>query len=113
MCGGGSGATLEALPIPLGSIVTLFNPPAFAGPDGIPLIAKFPVPAAPAFRANEELVEVKTIKSAKTTFTEVFDMGMLHCNSLKCRCVKLMWVRNPPTPLNCILESFVWGTLSS
>ena len=35
MCGPGSGAILEALPTPLGSTATLFNPPAFAGPRAI------------------------------------------------------------------------------
>src|SRR5882672_4140497 len=51
MRGDGRGATLEALPIPLGSIITLFSPPAFAGPGAIPLIGKLPDPAAPAIRA--------------------------------------------------------------
>jgi hypothetical protein len=53
MRGGGNGGILDALPIPLGSTVTLFKPPGLAGPGGIPLIATFPVPASPAIRANE------------------------------------------------------------
>src|SRR6266404_7810846 len=52
MYGCGSLAALKALPTPLGSTVALFNPPAFAGPRGIPLIGTFPVPAEPARRAN-------------------------------------------------------------
>jgi hypothetical protein len=45
MRGGGSGAILEALPMPLGSTVALFMPPAFPGPGGMPLIGTFPDPA--------------------------------------------------------------------
>jgi hypothetical protein len=52
MRGGGGAATLAALPTPLGSTVTLFIPPAFAGPGAIPLIGTFPVAAEPALRAN-------------------------------------------------------------
>jgi len=51
MRGCGSGAILEALPVPLGSTVTLFIPPAFAGPAGIPLMGTFPEPAPPAILA--------------------------------------------------------------
>jgi len=44
MAGGGSGATLEALPAPLGSLRTgLFL-------EGIPLIADGPAPNEPALR---------------------------------------------------------------
>ena len=81
MCGGGSGATLEALPTPLGSTTTLFIPPAFAGPCATPLIGTFPVAAEPALRANcaNEAVEVaKTRKNAKAIFSVVFGMGKLH-----------------------------------
>src|SRR6202040_4328615 len=52
MFGCGSGAILEALPTPLGSTATLFNPPAFAGPRAIPLIGTFPMAPEPAGRAN-------------------------------------------------------------
>src|SRR5258706_9636871 len=52
MRGGGGAATLAALPIPLGSTVTLFIPPAFAGPWAMPLIGTFPAAAEPALRAN-------------------------------------------------------------
>src|SRR5258708_14939250 len=41
---GGSGAILAAFPMPLGSTVVLFSPPAFAGPGAIPLIGTFPDP---------------------------------------------------------------------
>jgi hypothetical protein len=84
MRGGGSGATLEALPIPLGSTTTLFIPPAFAGPGAIPLIGTFPAAAEPALRANcaNEAAEVaKTTRNAKAIFTEVFGMGRLHYHS--------------------------------
>ena len=96
MFGCGSVPILEALPCPLGSTVALFNPPAFAGPRGIPLIGTFPVPAEPAARgnnppiapkpacpppcpprANEAAGGVKTMSNAIATFTEVLDMGAL------------------------------------
>jgi hypothetical protein len=44
MLGWGCRPILEALPMPLGSTVALFNPPAFAGPRGIPLIGHFLFP---------------------------------------------------------------------
>jgi hypothetical protein len=81
MRGCGNGAILEALPTPLGSTVTLFIPPAFAGPGAIPLIGTFPAPASPAFRANEAAGVAKTTNNAKASFTEVLDMGssiMIH-----------------------------------
>lgn len=94
MCGPGSGAILEALPTPLGSTATLFNPPAFAGPRAIPLIGTFPIAPEPAGRANppiaprpacpppcppranEAAVGVRIMNNAIATFTEVLDMGM-------------------------------------
>ncbi|HEY2210603.1 MAG TPA: hypothetical protein VGH62_03100, partial [Bradyrhizobium sp.] len=85
MRGGGSGATLEAFPTPLGSTATLFIPPAFAGPCAIPLIGTFPVAAEPALRANcanEAAGVARTTKSAKAIFTAVFGMGKLHYDSL-------------------------------
>jgi hypothetical protein len=39
-----SGGTLDALPMPLGSLSTL----GLAGPNGTPLIAELPAPADPA-----------------------------------------------------------------
>src|SRR4030081_2080810 len=84
MLGCCSGATLEALPTPLGATTTLFIPPAFAGPGAIPLIGTFPVAAEPALRANcaNEAAEVaKTTKNAKAIFTVVFGMGKLHYDS--------------------------------
>src|SRR5258708_36037531 len=44
MRGCGSGAILDAFPMPLGSTVVLFSPPALAGPGAIPLIGTFPDP---------------------------------------------------------------------
>src|SRR6266403_4953317 len=85
MRGGGIGATLLALPMPLGSTAALFIPPAFAGPREIPLIGTFPVAAEPADRgnppiaaepacpppcpprANEAAGQAKTTKNAKAT----------------------------------------------
>src|SRR6266851_2318284 len=37
MTGGGIAGTLDALPMPLGSLTEPFNPRAFAGPGGMPL----------------------------------------------------------------------------
>jgi hypothetical protein len=76
MRGGGSGAILEALPMPLGSTVTLLMPPTFAGPGGIPLIGTFPEPAAPAIRAYEAAGAAR-MKSARTSFAEVLGMSKL------------------------------------
>jgi hypothetical protein len=78
MRGGGSGAILDAFPIPLGSTITLFMPPAFAGPGAIPLIGTFPDPAPPALRANEAAGAARITKNAKATFTGMFDMAKLH-----------------------------------
>jgi len=101
MCGCGSVAILAALPMPLGSTVELFIPPAFPGPRGIPLIGTFPVPAEPAGRenapiaakpacpppcpprANEAAGGVKNMNNAIATFTEALDIGsatMIHWN---------------------------------
>ena len=101
ICGCGSGAILEALPTPLGSTATLFNPPAFAGPRAIPLIGTFPIAPEPAGRANPPIAAkpacpppcpprakeaaggVKTTNNAIATFTEVLDMRsttMIHRN---------------------------------
>jgi hypothetical protein len=74
MCGDGSGAILEALPMPLGSATTLLIPPGVAGPDGIPLIGEFPAPASPAIIANEAVGAAKDTKIARAIFAEVLDM---------------------------------------
>jgi hypothetical protein len=74
MWGSGSGAILAAFPMPLGSTITLLTPPAFAGPGGIPLIGRFPDPAAPAIRANEAVGAAVARSNAKAIFTEVFLM---------------------------------------
>ncbi len=79
--GAGSGATLDALPIPLGSTITLFIPPAFAGPGAIPLIGTLPDPAAPAIRAacpNEAAGVATASNNAKAIFAAVLDMTKLH-----------------------------------
>jgi hypothetical protein len=78
MCGGGSGAILEALPIPLGSAIALLNPPGLAGPGGIPLIGEFPAPASPAIIANEAVGAARKTKNARAIFTEVLDTKVLH-----------------------------------
>jgi hypothetical protein len=46
--GGGGGATLDALPIPLGSLIELLVPPTLPGPAGMPLTPVVPAPAEPA-----------------------------------------------------------------
>src|SRR5258705_12949359 len=80
--GGGSGAILDALPIPLGSTVTLFRPPMFAGPGAIPLIGILPDPAAPAVRAvcaNETAGVASDSNNTKAIFATVSGMAKLHC----------------------------------
>src|SRR6202022_1513368 len=87
MFGWGCGPILEALPTPLGSTVALFNPPAFAGPRGIPLIGTFPVPAEPTRRANppcppppranEAAGGVKTMDNATAIFIHLLDIRKL------------------------------------
>jgi hypothetical protein len=89
MRGGGGAITLAALPTPLGSTVTLFIPPAFAGPGATPLIGTFPAAAEPALRANCAYVAAgaaaTTARIATTIFVEVCDMAKLHCDSLERR----------------------------
>src|ERR1700739_842381 len=75
MCGCGSGANLAALPIPLGSTLTLLRPPMLAGPGGMPLMATLPAPASPAVRANEAAGRVRRTK-ARAIFAEVLDMTL-------------------------------------
>jgi hypothetical protein len=81
MRGCGSGAILEALPMPLGSTAVLFMPPAFPGPGGMPLIGTFPDPTRPAVRPNCADAAAGTasaITNARAIFVEVFDMTKLH-----------------------------------
>jgi hypothetical protein len=78
MLGCGSGAILEALPMPLGSTVALFIPPTFAGPGGIPLMGTFPIPASPAILAYEAAGAARRTRHASAIFTEVLDMKNLH-----------------------------------
>jgi hypothetical protein len=96
MLGWGCGPILEALPKPLGSTVALFNPPAFAGPRGIPLIGTFPVPAEPAARANppcppcppranEAAGGVRTMDNAIAIFSALLDIRKLPYDSLEQR----------------------------
>ena len=81
MRGWGSGATLEALAMPLGSTITLFNPRAFAGPGAIPLIGTFPVPASPAILANEAVGAARRMTNAIAIFVEVLNTTSLHCST--------------------------------
>jgi len=78
MCGGGGGAILAALPMPLGSTATLFIPPAFAGPGAIPLIGTFPIPGSPAILANEAAGAARKTRNARAIFTGVLDMTSLY-----------------------------------
>jgi hypothetical protein len=78
--GGGSGATLDAFPIPLGSTDIFSNAPRVAafGRAAPPNPPECPIPAAPPPFANEAAGVAKTMNNAIATFTEVFDMGKLH-----------------------------------
>src|SRR5947209_16606250 len=78
MRGGGIGATLLALPMPLGSTVALFRPPMFAGPGGIPLIGTFPIPASPAILANEAAGAARKTRRAIAIVLALLDMTRLH-----------------------------------
>ena len=90
MRGGGGAATLAALPIPLGSTVTLFIPPAFAGPGAIPLIGTFPAAAEPALRANcaneAAGAAATTARVAMAIFVKVLGMAALQltCRDVGC-----------------------------
>src|ERR1700710_1457634 len=99
MRGGGIGATLLALPMPLGSTVTLFIPPALAGPAGIPLMGTFPVPPSPAILANEAAGAARTTSRAMVTVFALLDITKLLIDeSAGC------WIRcsgaDPRSPLN-------------
>ncbi len=58
MFGEVSGGILAALPMPLGSLIELFKPPALPGPRGIPL--------TPASCASEFTGALKTATNART-----------------------------------------------
>ena len=81
MRGGGIGATLEAFPIPLGSVDILPNAPssaAFDRPPAVPPAADPECPIAaepPPPRANEAAEVAKTRNNAMANFVVVFDMG--------------------------------------
>jgi hypothetical protein len=80
MRGGGIGATLEAFPIPLGSVDILPNAPSSAafGRPSVPTAADPECPTAaepPPPRANEAAVVAKTRNNAMANFVVVFDMG--------------------------------------
>jgi hypothetical protein len=68
----------EAFPIPLGSTATLFIPPAFPGPGGIPLIGTFPDPAPPAILAWDTAGAARTTAIAKAIFAKLLDITRLH-----------------------------------
>jgi hypothetical protein len=74
----GNGGILEAFSMPLGSASTLFNPPEFAGPSGIPLIGEVPAPASPAIIANDAVGAARRTKHARATVAGMLDMKMLH-----------------------------------
>jgi hypothetical protein len=57
MLGEGGGGILAALPMPLGSLIELFNPPALPGPRGIPL--------TPASCARKFIGALKPVTSAR------------------------------------------------
>jgi hypothetical protein len=91
--GGGGGGTLDALPMPLGSLTELLTPPTLPGPAGMPLTPVVPAPAEPAFGvpttalpdpaavpvpvfwANELKDPIKVAATASAMVVEVFDIG--------------------------------------
>jgi hypothetical protein len=85
MDGGGGAVTLNAFRNPLGSLIVLLIPSAFAGPDGMPLIADIPAPAEPAFGvptalwANEEADIPKITISARASLIEALNMENSLC----------------------------------
>src|SRR5258707_4602420 len=89
--GGGGGATLAALPMPLGSLTELLTPPTLPGPDGMPLTPVVPAPAEPAFGvpaalpdpaalpapvfwANDGLAAIRMVASASAVAGRIFDI---------------------------------------
>jgi hypothetical protein len=91
MRGGGIGATLLALPMPLGSTIALFIPPAFAGPAEIPLIGTFPIPASPAILANEAAGAARMMRRAIAIVFALLDITRLLIDE-SAGCVKPMWL---------------------
>src|SRR6266403_5839590 len=82
MRGGGGGATLAALPTPLGSTDIFSNAPRVAAFGRAPPTSpvpptppECPIPAAPTPRAIEAAGVARTMNNAIATFTEVLDMG--------------------------------------
>jgi hypothetical protein len=91
--GGSGGATLDALPMPLGSLSELLPPPTLPGPDGMPLTPVVPAPAEPAFGvptalpdpaavppapavcANDAAGAIKMAVTASANMVEDFDIG--------------------------------------
>jgi hypothetical protein len=95
MRGGGMGTTLLAFPIPLGSVSTLV---AAVMAAALALIC--PVGAEPPPRANAAPGTARIMNSAAAIFIELFDMMMLLLHPDNAERPKLMWVRDPPAPLN-------------
>jgi hypothetical protein len=88
MEGGRGAATLTVLRTPLGSLRT----PRFAGPGGIPLMAKFPAPADPAIGVPmvlwAEEADIPTITvSARASLIEAFNMKNSLCFRVHLRCL--------------------------
>jgi hypothetical protein len=71
--------------MPLGSTEALFIPPTLAGPDGIPLIGTFPMPASPAILANEAAGAARTMRRAMAIVFALLDiMRLLIDESIGC-----------------------------
>jgi hypothetical protein len=62
--GGGGGATLAALPMPLGSLIELLAPPTLPGPEGMPLTPVVPAPAEPALGVPMALPDPAAVPDA-------------------------------------------------
>ena len=91
MRGGAIGATLEAFPIPLGSVFSnapraaaFGRPPPTAPEFPIPVVPpECPIPTEPPPRANDAAGKARTMKETKAIFTGMFDMGKLHLGLLE------------------------------
>jgi hypothetical protein len=70
----GSGGSLEAFSMLLGSSVALFIPPALAATGGILLIETCSSSSNPGARAHKAAGDASSSKTAKANFGEMFDM---------------------------------------